>query len=63
MLELQDGRTITERAHTPVDTLNDYSDDADARVGGDSTHAAEDDEPRYLVIGRIGEKHWSAVIT
>jgi len=21
------------------------------------------DEPRYLVIGRIGEKHWSAVIT
>ncbi len=21
------------------------------------------DEPRYLVIGRIGDKHWSAVIT
>jgi uncharacterized DUF497 family protein len=21
------------------------------------------DEPRYLVIGRIGPKHWSAVIT
>lgn len=21
------------------------------------------DEPRYLVIGRIGTKHWSAVIT
>ncbi|KAF0808836.1 hypothetical protein A167_02425 [Alcanivorax sp. S71-1-4] len=21
------------------------------------------DEPRFLVIGRIGEKHWSAVIT
>jgi len=21
------------------------------------------DEPRYLVIGRISEKHWSAVIT
>ena len=21
------------------------------------------DEPRYLVIGRIGERHWSAVIT
>ena len=21
------------------------------------------DEPRYLVIGRIGSKHWSAVIT
>ncbi len=21
------------------------------------------DEPRYLAIGRIGEKHWSAVIT
>jgi uncharacterized DUF497 family protein len=21
------------------------------------------DEPRYLVIGKIGEKHWSAVIT
>lgn len=21
------------------------------------------DEPRYLVIGRIGVKHWSAVIT
>ena len=20
-------------------------------------------EPRYLVVGRIGEKHWSAVIT
>ena len=21
------------------------------------------DEPRWLVIGRIGEKHWSAVVT
>ena len=21
------------------------------------------DEPRYLIIGRIGDKHWSAVIT
>ncbi len=21
------------------------------------------DEPRYLVVGRIGKKHWSAVIT
>jgi len=21
------------------------------------------DEPRFLLIGRIGEKHWSAVIT
>ena len=21
------------------------------------------DEPRYLVIGRIGRKHWSAVVT
>jgi len=21
------------------------------------------DEPRYLVIGRVGPKHWSAVIT
>lgn len=21
------------------------------------------DEPRYLVVGRIGEKHWSGVIT
>lgn len=25
--------------------------------------ARTDDEPRCLVIGRIGEKHWSAVIT
>lgn len=25
--------------------------------------AKSDDEPRILVIGRIGEKHWSAVIT
>ena len=25
--------------------------------------AKTDDEPRYLVIGLIGEKHWSAVIT
>ena len=22
-----------------------------------------DDEPRYLVIGKIGKKHWSGVIT
>jgi uncharacterized DUF497 family protein len=22
-----------------------------------------DDEPRALVVGRIGEKHWSAIIT
>jgi len=25
--------------------------------------AKTDDEPRYLVIGLMGEKHWSAVIT
>ncbi|MFA9273605.1 MAG: BrnT family toxin [Candidatus Aquirickettsiella gammari] len=25
--------------------------------------AKTDDEPRYLVIGLINEKHWSAVIT
>ena len=25
--------------------------------------AKSDDEPRYLVIGLIGDKHWSAVIT
>ena len=25
--------------------------------------AKTDDEPRYLVIGLIAEKHWSAVIT
>jgi uncharacterized DUF497 family protein len=22
-----------------------------------------DDEPRFIVIGRIGEKHWSAIVT
>jgi len=25
--------------------------------------ARSDDEPRFLVIGRIGLKHWSAVVT
>ena len=25
--------------------------------------ARSDDEPRFLVIGRIGSKHWSAVVT
>ena len=25
--------------------------------------ARTSDEPRYLVIGRIGETHWSGVIT
>jgi uncharacterized DUF497 family protein len=25
--------------------------------------AKTEDEPRYLVIGLIGEKHWSAVVT
>ena len=25
--------------------------------------ARTDDEPRYLVVGLIAEKHWSAVIT
>ena len=25
--------------------------------------ARTDDEPRYLLIGLIGDKHWSAVIT
>ncbi|XKH00790.1 BrnT family toxin [Marinobacter nauticus] len=25
--------------------------------------AKSDDEPRFLLIGRIGEKHWSAVVT
>ena len=25
--------------------------------------AKTEDEPRYLVIGKIGEKHWSVIIT
>jgi len=25
--------------------------------------ARTDDEPRYLVIGKIGKRHWSAIIT
>jgi hypothetical protein len=25
--------------------------------------ARTEDEPRYLVIGKIGDKHWSAVMT
>ncbi|MGM0633390.1 MAG: BrnT family toxin [Pseudomonadota bacterium] len=25
--------------------------------------ARSDDEPRYLVVGLIGQKHWSAVVT
>lgn len=25
--------------------------------------ARSDDEPRFLIIGRIGPKHWSAVVT
>jgi len=25
--------------------------------------ARTEDEPRWLVVGRIGEKHWSAVVT
>ena len=25
--------------------------------------ARTSDEPRFLVIGKIGEKHWSAVVT
>jgi uncharacterized DUF497 family protein len=25
--------------------------------------ARTDDEPRFLAVGRIGEKHWSAVFT
>ena len=25
--------------------------------------ARTEDEPRYLVVGTIGEKHWSAVVT
>lgn len=25
--------------------------------------ARTEDEPRYLVIGKIGDRHWSAVIT
>ena len=25
--------------------------------------ARTDDEPRYLLIGRIGQRHWSAVVT
>ena len=25
--------------------------------------AKSDDEPRFLIIGRIADKHWSAVIT
>ncbi len=25
--------------------------------------ARTDDEPRYLIIGRIGTQHWSAIVT
>lgn len=25
--------------------------------------AKSEDEPRFLLIGKIGEKHWSAVVT
>jgi uncharacterized DUF497 family protein len=25
--------------------------------------ARSDDEPRYLVVGRIDEQHWSAIVT
>ena len=25
--------------------------------------AKSDDEPRSLVVGRVGDKHWSAIIT
>jgi uncharacterized DUF497 family protein len=25
--------------------------------------ARTEDEPRYLVIGKIGDKHWSGIIT
>lgn len=25
--------------------------------------AKSDDEPRYLVVGMLGDKHWSAIIT
>ena len=25
--------------------------------------ARTEDEPRFLVVGRLGDKHWSAVIT
>jgi uncharacterized DUF497 family protein len=25
--------------------------------------ARTEDEPRYMVIGKIGDKHWSAIIT
>ena len=25
--------------------------------------ARTQDEPRYMIVGQIGEKHWSAVIT
>jgi uncharacterized DUF497 family protein len=37
------------------------------KIWGDPEHieipARTEDEPRHLVIGKIGEKYWSAVIT
>lgn len=40
----------------------------DAQVLWDDPNVLEvpartDDEPRFLVIGRIGGKHWSAIVT
>nr|MBV6631090.1 BrnT family toxin [Oceanococcus sp. HetDA_MAG_MS8] len=61
MFEFDEAKSAANKAKHGIDFI-------DAQVLWDDPRLLEipartDDEPRSLIVGRIGTKHWSAVIT
>lgn len=61
MFEFDEAKSAANKAKHGIDFI-------DAQVLWDDPRLLEipartDDEPRSLIVGRIGKKHWSAVIT
>lgn len=61
MFEFDESKSRSNRKKHGIDVV-------DAQVLWDDLNVLEvpartDDEPRFLVIGRIGGKHWPAIVT
>lgn len=61
MIEFDPEKSLANLAKHGIDfdTAQGFWDDPDLL----QVQARSDDEPRFLVIGRLDDKHWSAVIT
>ena len=61
MFEFDEAKSTANKAKHGIDFI-------DAQVLWDDPDLLEipartDDEPRYLMVGKIDQKHWSAVVT